>query len=91
MLHPTASRQPAIPAVGFLQGALVPPHVPDLAHAVCGRDRAPACEARDPYVAYVQANSGHSLRVPKWLDYVAAAFVVVAVAFGPAVTWLLAR
>lgn len=89
--HSTAFRQPAIPAVGFLQGALVPPHVPGLAPATCGSGRAPFSEARDPYITYLRTDDRYRARLPKWLDYAAAAFIVTAVAFGPALTWLLAR
>jgi len=93
MMHAysTAPRQPAIPAVGFLQGALVRPNVHDLADVECGPGRAPFTQARDPYVAHLRRDERARARLPKWLDYVTAAFIVTAVAFGPAVTWLLAR
>ena len=92
MLHAcsTASRQPAIPAVGFLDGALVRPHVPGLVPSACGSVRASFGEARDPIV-YLRTDDRHRARLPKWLDYAAAAFIVTAVTFGPALTWLLGR
>jgi hypothetical protein len=89
--HSPGSRQPAIPAVGFLQGALVRPNVPAVADFECGPGSAPFVEAREPYLAYLRTDDRHHGRLRKWFDFVAAAFVVAAVAFGPAVTWLLAR
>jgi hypothetical protein len=89
--HSTSSRQPAIPAVGFLQGALVRPNVPDVADFECGPGSAPFIEARAPYLAYLRTDDRRHGRLRKLFDFVAAAFVVAAVAFGPAVTSLLAR
>jgi hypothetical protein len=89
--HSTGSRQPAIPAVGFLQGALVRPNVPDVADFECGPGSAPFVEAREPYLAYLRTEDRNHGRLRKWFDFFAAAFIVAAVAFGPGVTWLLAR
>jgi hypothetical protein len=86
-----AFRQPAIPAVGFLHGVLTRRNVPDVVHAECGAVSASFIDARDPYIAYVGANDRQRARLPRWLDYAAAAFIVTAVAFAPALTWLLAR
>jgi hypothetical protein len=87
----TTSLQPAIPAVGFLHGALVRPHVPGVADVECGPGRARFIDARDPHIAYLRTDDRHHGGLRKWFDYVTAAFIVTAVAFGPAVTWLLAR
>jgi hypothetical protein len=89
--HPTTFRQPAIPAVGFLHGTLAGPDTPDLADIACGPGSAPFADARDPSVACLRTDDRRRARLPKWLDYAAAAFIVTAVAFGPALTWLLAR
>jgi hypothetical protein len=93
MLHSnaTTSLQPAIPAVGFLHGALVRPHVPRLTDGECGPGRARFIDARDPYIAHLRSDDRHQGRLRKWFDYLTAAFIVTAVAFGPAVAWLLAR
>jgi hypothetical protein len=90
-LHSPGSRQLAIPAVGFLHGALVRPNVPVVADFECGPGSAPFVEAREPYLASLRTDDRHHGRLRKWFDFVAAAFVVAAVAFGPAVTWLVAR
>jgi hypothetical protein len=89
--HSPGSWPLAIPAVGFVQGAIGRPNVPDVLDFECGPGSAAFTEAREPYLAHLRTDDRHHGRLRKGFDFVAAAFVVAAVAFGPAVTWLLAR
>jgi hypothetical protein len=90
-LRSASPRQPAIPAVGFLNSAPARANVLNLADFRHRSGKTPVVEARDPRIKYLRTEDQKHDPPPKLFDYFAAVFVVMSAAFGPAVMWLLVK